>query len=188
MHGLARSRIKTSLDIGLWISRLPGAAVPAGVVAHPPDPPNYRGERRKNRNPRWGFAAHDRLTVLRNRVRLAPPGTSAYRKAVIRLGRTQVAVAERRRDYLSKIVASLVERFDRIALENVDGRFSRIRASVADAAWGLFRRLLIAKAEATGRLVVLVSARWTTKTCSACGNRNRRQMPLSERQFRCERE
>jgi len=138
--------------------------------------------------PRWALAAQDRLAALRRRLRRANPGTAGYSKARALLGRAMVRVAARRRDYIAKVVARLVADYDRLALEDLDAdRLARMRASVSDAGWGLFRRLLLAKAEATGRTVTLVRAAWTSQTCSACGRRSRRWMPLSQRTFACER-
>jgi putative transposase len=103
-----------------------------------------------------------------------------------RLIRFQVRIADRRRDYLWKVVADLVARFARIAVEDLALRNFGRNLAIEDAGWGLFRRLLISKAEATGKVVALVEPRWTTRTCSSCGWRNRRDMPLSQRQFLCE--
>jgi putative transposase len=138
-------------------------------------------------HPRWALAAQDRLRRLRERLHATAPGSRAYRRAKLRLGCAHVCVAARWKDYLAKVVAWLLSRYDRIAIENLDvGRLASMRMSIADAGWGLFRRLLIAKAKATGRLVALVNPACTSKNCSACGSRIRRALPLSVRQFACD--
>lgn len=138
-------------------------------------------------NPRLGLAAQGRLTILRERLKRAVPGSPGHRKAMIRLGRAQIRVAAQRRDHLSKVVAGLVGEYDRIAIEAFNASsLSRRRAAVSDAGWGLFRRLLVAKAKATGRVVTPVNPVWSSQTCSACGRRSRRRLPLSEREFVCD--
>jgi putative transposase len=138
-------------------------------------------------HPRWALAAKERLRTLRDRLQRTQEGTLAHQKAHVRLGRFCVRVAARRRDYLSKIVASLVATYDRIALENLNvARLAALRQSVSDAGWGLFRRLLVSKSQSLGRQVTFVNLAWTSQTCSACGCRNRRYQSLSEREFACE--
>lgn len=137
-------------------------------------------------NPRFGLAAHARLTTLRTRLHQAVPGSKAFIKALLRLGGLQVRVAARRRDYIAKIVVWLVNDYDRIAVENLDNhKLAKMRASVSDAGWGAFCRMLSAKAAATGKTVTFVKPAWTSQTCSACGVRAERHLPLTERQFTC---
>jgi putative transposase len=115
------------------------------------------------------------------------PGTAGYRKAMVRLGRAQVRAAARRRNLVSYLVARLVGNYDRIAVENLaTGRLAAARPSISDAGWGLFRRLLLKKAEAAGRVVTFVPAAYNSQTCGVCGGRNRRRLPLDERTFVCE--
>ncbi len=137
-------------------------------------------------NPRFGLQVRDRLAALRARLAGAVPGSSGHRKALLRLGREQVKVARRRLDYIAKAVAGLAGAYGRIAVEDLDtARLSNTRPAVSDAGWGAFRRLLLKKAEATGRTVTFVPAAWTSQTCSGCGGRSRRHLPLSERTFVC---
>ncbi len=139
-------------------------------------------------NPRWALVAQQRLAALRDRLHRTLPGSQAHRKAQLRVGRAYVRLAARRRDYLAKIVATLIASNDRIAVENLDvQKLAALRASISDAGWGLFRRLLVAKAKRTGRLITFVNPAWTSQTCSACGHLNRRYRPLSVREFACER-
>jgi putative transposase len=138
-------------------------------------------------NPRFGLAAHARLTTLRTRLHQAVRGSKAYIKALLRLGGLQVRVAARRRDHISKIVARLVKDYDRIAVENLDNhKLAKMRASISDAGWGAFCRVLAAKAAATGKTVTFVQPAWTSQTCSACGVRAERYLTMDQRQFTCD--
>jgi putative transposase len=83
-----------------------------------------------------------------------------------------VHVANARKDFLNKFAAELIERFDRIVLEDlrvaamVHGRFA---LSILDAGWSYLVSRLAHKAESAGREVVLVDPASTSKTCSGCG-------------------
>jgi putative transposase len=139
-------------------------------------------------NPRWARAAQERLASLRERVKRTIPGSAGHRKAVARLRREHIRIGDRRRDYLTKVASALVGAYDRIAIERLDVRaLAARRPSISDAGFSLFSRLLQSAAEATGRVVTFVSPAWTSQTCAACGWRNRRYLPLNDRQFRCER-
>jgi putative transposase len=137
-------------------------------------------------NPRWFLAAKDRIDDMKARIDRAVTGSIRQFKLKDRLKRLHERVAARRRDFMSKAVADIVRRFDFIALENLDvARLIRGRPSVEDAGLGLFRRLLVSKAEACGRVVVLVPPEHTSTDCCVCGHRQ--EMVLEERVFMCPR-
>ena len=45
-----------------------------------------------------------------------------------------------------------------------------LNKSIYDAGWGVFLRVLAAKAESAGRTVMAVNPRYTSRTCSCCGH------------------
>lgn len=81
-------------------------------------------------------------------------------------------IREIRRDHRHKTARALVERFDLIAVENLNvaglakGWLSK---DVHDQGWGEFVACLRDKAEDAGREVVLVDPRYTSQACSGCG-------------------
>ena len=61
---------------------------------------------------------------------------------------------------------------------------SGLNSSILDAGWGIFLRILSAKAESAGRQVIAVDPRQTSQRCSECGHTaagNR----VSQAVFRC---
>jgi putative transposase len=87
------------------------------------------------------------------------------------LARARLYEARVRRDHHFKVARSLVDRFDLIAIENLDvntlGR-SMLAKDILDQGWAQFRSILSDKAEEAGRQLVLVNPRSTSQTCSGC--------------------
>jgi putative transposase len=137
-------------------------------------------------NPRWYRTSQDKLRVLQRRVSRRKLDGSNRRKTVSRLARFTEHVANQRRDFLNKLVCTLIYCFGRIALEDlsinrmVKGDFAK---SILDAGWGFFRQRLLAKAENAGRTVALIDPAYTTQDCCRCGHRQ--ILSVSERWYCC---
>jgi putative transposase len=138
-------------------------------------------------NPRWYRQEQRRLRVLQRRVSRRKKGGKNRRKAVRRLQRQHERIRNRRKDFLCKLAHQLVQRYDSIALEDltitrlVHGTLAK---SILDAGWGFLVTHLVHKAANAGREVILVDPAWTSKTCSACGQRFD-QLTLSDRWVVC---
>jgi len=128
----------------------------------------------KKENPRWYRTILQELCVLQRKIARCMPGGRNCRRLILRLQRLMVHVANARKDFLNKFVHELIERFDRIVLEDlrvaamVPGRFAM---SILDAGWFYLVSHLAHKAESAGREVVKVDPAYTSKTCSGCGVR-----------------
>ena len=137
-------------------------------------------------NPRWYRAAQGKLRVLQRAAARKKKGGKNRRKAVSTLARFAEYVANQRKDFLNKLVCTLVACFGRIAVEDlsinrmVKGYFAK---SILDAGWGYFRQRLLAKAENAGRQVTLVDPAYTTQNCCQCGCRQ--SLSLSDRWYSC---
>ncbi|MET8102362.1 transposase, partial [Streptomyces sp. NPDC005236] len=59
-----------------------------------------------------------------------------------------------------------------------------LNRSIADAGWGVFLRILHAKAESAGREVIAVDPRNTSRTCPHCGHTAKENRPTQEK-FHC---
>ena len=138
-------------------------------------------------HPRLYRKAQRRLRVAQRRVARRKKGGRRRRKAVVILQNRHEQVANQRKDYLNKLACDLVEHHDRIALEDlsitrmVHGNLAK---SILDAGWGYLVQRLHDKAESAGRVVVLVDARDTSKTCSSCG-RTFEGLTLADRWVTC---
>src|SRR5258708_21508031 len=124
-------------------------------------------------NPKWYRVEQDRLRVLQRRVSRRKLGGRNRRKAVAALQRQHARIANRRKDYLNKLAFSLVERYDRIALEDLQitnlVQNHHLARSIMDAGWGYLKLHLAHKAEEAGRVVYLVKPAQTSRTCSRLG-------------------
>ncbi len=81
-------------------------------------------------------------------------------------------MANRRKDFLHKLLRKLVNRHDLIFFEdlNIAGMLKnhRLAKHIADAAWGTFLGMLVYKAGCAGKQAVNVAARYTSQECSGC--------------------
>lgn len=125
-------------------------------------------------NPKWYRTEQTKLRVLQRRVSRRKKGSTNRRKAVRALQRQHDHIANRRADFLKKIVHSLIVRYDRIAVEDLQivnmAQNRHLSKSILDAGWGYFARHLTHKAAWAGRVVVQVNPAYSSKTCSQCGS------------------
>lgn len=123
-------------------------------------------------NPRWYRKILKELRILQRKMARAMLGGRNRRKLVRRLQRLLARVADSRKDFLNKLAARWIGRFDRIVLEDLRvaamarGRFA---LSILDAGWSYLVSRLTHKAESAGREIILVDPFRTSKTCSDCG-------------------
>lgn len=109
------------------------------------------------------------------------------RKHFARLHRKSARI---RADFHHKVALDLVQRFDSIKVEDLNIpkllyiADRQTAKSISEAGWGNFIQILEAKAEWAGRTVDRVDPRYSSQTCSSCGNRQ--NMPLILRLFRCQ--
>ena len=111
----------------------------------------------------------------------------ARRKRVAAAAKFQAHVAAKRRDFCHKLTRGLVDRFGRIAIENLNikGLARGMHAKhVHDAAWAQIAAMLRYKAEKAGGVCVEVDPRGTSQTCPECGIIAAKT--LATREHRCE--
>lgn len=116
--------------------------------------------------------AERRLRAAQRRLCRRRLGSGGRRKARAALRRCHAAVRQRRATHLHQISASLVRRYDVIALEalQIDSLARSILAkSVRDASWGLLVSMLRYKAAKAGARLIEVDPRNTSRDCSGCG-------------------
>ncbi|MDQ7840566.1 MAG: transposase [bacterium] len=140
-------------------------------------------------NPKWYRSEQARLRILQRRVARRKLGGVNRRKAVRAVACQHAYVANRRTDFLKKLVYGLVSRYDRIAVENLRipnlVRNPYLAKSILDAGWGYFRKHLSFKAAWAGKTVVAVAPAYTSKTCSGCGALFE-TLTLADRWVRCD--
>ena len=117
------------------------------------------------------------------------PWSKNMRKTHRRITRLHARIANIRENALHQWTTLLVERFDVMAIEdlNVAGMLKNhpLARAIADMGFGEFRRQLEYKAAQRGKTVIVVN-RWypRSKTCSSCGYQMPK-MPLSVREWTC---
>jgi putative transposase len=140
-------------------------------------------------NPKWYRSEQARLRILQRRLVRRKLGGLNRRKAVRAVARQHEHVANRRMDFLKKLVYGLISRYDRIAVEDLQipnmVRNPHLAKSLLDAGWGYFRMHLSFKAAWAGKTVVAVPPAYTSKTCSACGAVFE-NLTLADRWVRCD--
>jgi putative transposase len=152
-------------------------------------------------NPAPLLRAHRRLRRLnrqlaRRRGPRAADGSqrapsTGWRQTRRQLGREHTRVANVRHNGLHQISSELVKTYGTIVIErlNVSGllRNRRLARRLADAGLGTLRRQLVYKTAWAGSTLIEAGLFFpSSKICSRCGC-VRAKLPLSEREYRCER-
>jgi putative transposase len=158
-------------------------------------------------NPRHLAATADRLAVAQRDLAHKKRGSSRRTKAVTRVAGLHEKVRRQRLDHAHKTALTLVRDHDLIVHEDLkiakmtgrprprpDGSGGHapngaaakagLNKSIRDAGWGIFLRVLSAKAESAGRHVTAVDPRHTSQRCAECGHvaaGNR----VTQAEFRC---
>jgi putative transposase len=158
-------------------------------------------------NPRHLAATADRLAAAQRDLARKKYGSNRRKKAVAKVAGLHGKVRRQRLDYAHKTALALVSDHDLIVHEDLkitnmtarskprpDGNGghepngaaakSGLNKSIHDAGWGIFLRVLSAKAESAGRTVIAVNPRHTSQRCAECGHvaaGNR----VTQAEFRC---
>jgi putative transposase len=130
-------------------------------------------EGEKVAHPGWYRQEQRKLRIRQRAVARKKKAGSNRRKAVARLQRQHQGIANRRKDFLHKLVFDLIRRHDLLVLEELRipnmVRNRHLSKSILDAGWGYLIQHLTHKAAEAGRVVVLVDPAHTSRLCSRCG-------------------
>lgn len=141
----------------------------------------------KIENPRHLRQASETLTKYHRRLSKKKKNSKNRAKARKKVALAHLKVGRTRKDFHHKTAKKLVDRFDRIAVEdlNVKGlvKNHHLARAISDVAWSAFFTILISKAANAGRQVEKVNPRYTSQDCSGCGHRQK--MPLAIRTYEC---
>jgi putative transposase len=158
-------------------------------------------------NPRHLAAAQERLAAAQQDLARKKRGSTRRKKAAAKVAKLHGKVRRQRLDHAHQTALALVRGHDLIVHEKLqvanmtarprprpDGNGgyepngaaakSGLNKSIHDAGWGIFLRVLAAKAESAGRTVIAVDPRHTSLRCAQCGHTaagNR----ASQAEFRC---
>ena len=141
-------------------------------------------------NPRALRAAERKLAHAQRSLARKQKGSSNRKKAKAKIAKIHFKVVNIRKDSLHKATTGVIaKRPSAIGIEslNVKGmvKSHSLAKAVSDASMAEFLRQIEYKAAWAGIPVVKADRFFpSTKTCSGCGEK--RDMPLSEREYRCE--
>lgn len=112
-----------------------------------------------------------------------------YEKQRIRLAKQHAKAKHLRSDVLHKESCSLTDRYDLIAIEDLDmsamKQALRFGKSVSDNGWGMFVQMLSYKCERKGKKLVKVDRFFpSSKTCCKCGYIHK-ELVLTDRTYIC---
>lgn len=114
-------------------------------------------------------------------------GSNRRKKAIKRVAKSHLKVANQRKDFHYKTAIWLLDQSQIIAHENLNIKGlakSMLAKSITDAGWGQFLQILNTKAASAGCLVISVNPNGTTQECSDCGATV--QKTLSDRWHSCQ--
>jgi putative transposase len=158
-------------------------------------------------NPRHLAATSERLAAAQRDLARKKRGSNRRRKAAAKVAGLHGKVRRQRLDHAHTTALALVRDYDLIVHEDLkitnmtarprprpDGSGGHapngaaakagLNKSINDAGWGIFLRILSAKAESAGRTVIAVNPRHTSQRCAECGHTaagNR----VTQAEFRC---
>ena len=123
-------------------------------------------------NPRHLKKSLRRLRVAQRKVARRKKGSNRRKKACRAVARIHEHIANQRKDYLHKTARIYVNRYDVIALEDLQTanmvKNHSLARSIHDASWTMLRALIESKAASAGRRVIAVPPHYTSQKCSQC--------------------
>lgn len=127
--------------------------------------------------PHFYREAEKKLAREQRRLAKMAKGSSNYRKQKIRVARAYEKVRNCRKDWQHKRSTELAEKYDLIAVENINyqdmARGLHLAKATNDNGFGQFREMLSYKLAERGKRLITID-KWfpSTKTCRFCGNVN----------------
>ena len=131
----------------------------------------------KTENPRISKRYEKRLATAQRKLSKKPKRSEEKIRARKSVARCHEKITNCREDFQHKTSRNLVEKYDRIYLEklNIDSILQskdsnkNLNRNVMDCSWSRLVSMIVYKAEETGKQVIFVDPRNTTKECSRCG-------------------
>jgi len=125
--------------------------------------------------PRRYRGAEERLRRAQRSLSKKRRGSRNREKARLRVASVCEKVANQRRDYAYKTARSIVDRYERVYVEDLKianmVKDRRLGKSIGDAGWGMLRNALTYMAKMSEGVTAFVNPRDTSQLCSGCGER-----------------
>ncbi len=149
-------------------------------------------EGKKEGNPRWYRQAEGLTRKHSKDLSRKKKGSNRSKKQQHKLALHHERTANRRKDFIGKLVYKLYHHQKNNVLVAEDLRVSNmiknkhLSKSISDASWGTFFRWCGNIAERDGFHFHQVGPKNTSQTCSSCGQKAEKKLSLSVRTFNCQ--
>ena len=149
-------------------------------------------EGEKEDNPRWYRQAEGRLRKHAKDLSRKKLGSNRRKKQQHKLALHQERTANRRKDFIGKLVYKLYHHKENNVLvaENLNPsnmvKNKHLSKSISDASWGKFFEWCGNIAERDGFHFHQVDPKNTSQTCSSCGQKSPKKLSLAIRTFDCQ--
>jgi putative transposase len=124
-------------------------------------------------NPRFYRTSQQTLRRKQRAIARRKQGSNRRRKAARSTAQTHLKIKRQRRDFHYKTAKQYAERYQVIAVEQLQllnmVQNRSLAKSIMDASWGAFLDILSEKAERASHTVVRVNPRFTSQKCYNCG-------------------
>ena len=148
-------------------------------------------EGEKEDNPRWYRQAEGLLRKHAKDLSRKKKGSQRWRKQQQKLAVHHERTANKRKDFIGKLVYKLFhhQKNNVLIAENLTVsnmvQNKHLSKSVSDASWGIFFQWCASIAERDGLHFHQVDPKNTSQTCSACGKKSPKKLSLAIRTFDC---
>ena len=141
----------------------------------------------------WANSWERRIAKQQKRLSRKEYGSRGYEKQRKRVARLHEYVANHRRDVFLKCIQQIFDKYDVVVIEDIDlkAMVKRVKhrkfgKAIHRLSFGLFRQLLLEKAEERGKIVAVADKFYpSSQLCSCCGFKNKKVKNLNIRHWTC---
>jgi len=139
-------------------------------------------------NPKYTKKYERKLRIEQRSLSRKSKGSGNWNKQKQRIAKLHTKIKNTRKDFLHKQSYFIVSNFNLIAVEDLKVKnmikFGHLAKHINDASWSEFFIQLEYKSEWYGNTFVKVNPKYTSQTCSACGEVNSKSR-ISQSEFVC---